>query len=77
MKPMPRTKQPKVGDPEYRHPYVRYEGTPMWRWVHKGITDLVGNLDLVEREEREYIVGYLCKVIANGQAQEQRKKTSR
>jgi hypothetical protein len=77
MKPMPRNRQPRVGDPDYRHPYVKYEGTPMWNWLSKGIRDLVENLDLVEREEREFIVGYLCKVIARGQAREQGKKTTR
>jgi hypothetical protein len=65
---MARKKQPRVGDPEYRHPYVQFEDTPMWSWIAKGIADLVENRDLVEYENREYIVGYLCKVIARGQS---------
>lgn len=44
-----------------------YEGTPMWVWVRKGIRDLVENKDLIEQEDRNYIVGYICKVISNGQ----------
>ncbi len=45
------------------HPYVRWEGTPLWRAVEKAVADLVQNKDLVEGEYREYIVGYICKII--------------
>src|SRR5947208_2935472 len=44
------------------HPYVRWEGTPLWRAVEKAVADLVQNKDLVEGEYREYIVGYICKI---------------
>ena len=56
----------KSGDPGYRHPYVVYETDPLWPLVEKGIGDLVQNKDLIEQEDRNYIVGYLCKVISNG-----------
>jgi hypothetical protein len=56
-------KKPKVGDPDYRHPYTEYESTPLWNALWKGVSDLVGNLDLVEKHDREYIVGYLCKTV--------------
>jgi hypothetical protein len=46
------------------HPYREYEGTPLWRALNKGIADLVENQDLEERTRREYIVGYLCKLLA-------------
>ena len=46
------------------HPYREYEGTPLWRALDKGIADLVENQDLEERTRREYIVGYLCKLLA-------------
>jgi hypothetical protein len=59
-------RRPKVGDPDYRHPYTDYENGPLWAVVEKGIGDLVKNRDLVEEEERSYIVGYLCKVILRG-----------
>lgn len=65
-------KRVKIGEPGYRHPYMEYEGTQMWNWVHKAITNLVNNQDLVETEDRSYTVGYICKTIANGQ-----KRTSR
>jgi hypothetical protein len=45
------------------HPYVRYENTELWKALEKGISDLVENQDLKELEQRDYIVGYLCKVL--------------
>jgi hypothetical protein len=55
---MPR--QPKSNLP---HPYRELEGTKLWKAVNKGIGDLVENQDLDEKTQREYIVGYLCKVL--------------
>jgi hypothetical protein len=60
-------KQLKPGESRYRHPYTDYEADPLWPLIEKGIADLVENKDLVEREDRKYIVGYLCKVILKGQ----------
>ena len=45
------------------HPYVRWQGTPLWRAIETGIADLVGNQDLIEKTHREYIVGYICKIV--------------
>lgn len=45
------------------HPYVVWQDTPLWRAVEKAVADLVENKDLIEKEYREYIVGYICKVI--------------
>jgi hypothetical protein len=45
------------------HPYGQFEGTPLWVVINKGINDLVENNDLEETTQREYIVGYLCKLI--------------
>jgi hypothetical protein len=45
------------------HPYKEFEKTGLWKALNKGIQDLVGNQDLKEIERREYIVGYLCKVL--------------
>ncbi len=52
-----------------RHPYLAWEGTSLWRVVEKAVGDLVENQDLIENEYREYIVGYICKLI------ERRKKS--
>lgn len=45
------------------HPYEQFEGTPLWEAINKGIDDLVENNDIEETTRREYIVGYLCKLI--------------
>jgi hypothetical protein len=45
------------------HPYVRWEGTPLWKAIDKGIADLVGNNDIIGKADRRYIVGYLCKAV--------------
>lgn len=43
------------------HPYVNFEGTPLWRGVDRAIADLEENQDLKLTELREYVVGYICK----------------
>ena len=53
----------KPGAPGYRHPYMECESHPYWKLIEKGISDLVKNQDLVEQEDRAYIVGYLCKTL--------------
>lgn len=50
-------------DVRFEHPYLEYEGTTMWTAIESGVIDLVTNGDLVERTNRKYIVGYLCKVL--------------
>jgi hypothetical protein len=69
-----RSKQMKYGDPGYRHPYMAYEGTPMWSWVWKALRDLVKNQDLIEKEDPHYTVGHVCKVIADGQKRARSKR---
>jgi hypothetical protein len=64
----------KPGDPGYRHPYTDYEADPLWPLIEKGIRDLVENRDIVEKEDRSYIVGYLCKVILRGQKVDSRNR---
>ena len=46
-----------------KHPYTRWEGTPLWRVIDKAACDLVQNRDVVEDEYHEYIVGYICEII--------------
>ena len=58
------TKRSQTTLPEgHIHPYVRWEGTPLWNAIEKGVADLVKNHDLIEKEHREYIVGYICKLV--------------
>jgi hypothetical protein len=47
-----------------KHPYVEYEGSKEWRILDAEITELVRNNDLVEQTDRRYIVGALCKALA-------------
>jgi hypothetical protein len=49
------------------HPYQQYEGTALWQAVDHAIDDLVNNGDLIEQTRREYIVGYICKIITERQ----------
>jgi len=50
---------------EKTHPYRAFEGTPIWRKVNRAIAALVKNRDIEEKTAREYIVGYVCKVIGS------------
>lgn len=45
------------------HPYSQYELEPIWPVINQAITDLVSNGDLEEKTARNYIVGYICKLI--------------
>jgi len=46
------------------YPYQQYEGTHNWKIVEHAINDLVENGDLIERTNRRYVVGYICKLLA-------------
>ena len=48
---------------DHPHPYKEFEDTGLWKALEKGIRDLVENQDLKEIERRDYIVGYLRKVL--------------
>jgi hypothetical protein len=48
------------------HPYVKFEGSVLWRTIEKEIVALVKNGDLQELTAREYIVGSICRAIAGG-----------
>ena len=45
------------------HPYEQYESTKAWKTIDKAVSDLVQNKDIDETTAREYIVGYLCKML--------------
>lgn len=49
---------------DMNHPYKKYEKTVIWNSVWMAIEDLVENNDLEELTPREYIVGSICKKIA-------------
>jgi hypothetical protein len=53
---------------ERDHPYKAFQGTPLWKRVDRAISALVKNGDLQETTGREYIVGYICKMVGAGAA---------
>lgn len=46
------------------HPYLQYEGTPLWSAAKKALADLEGNQDLRITEWHQYVVGYLREELA-------------
>lgn len=46
-------------------PYEGLKGLPAWKVLEAAIEDLVKNDDIEERTQRDYIVGYLVKVLSN------------
>jgi hypothetical protein len=46
------------------HPYVKFEGTQLWRTVKKALSDLEKNQDLELKEWHQYVVGYICKQLS-------------
>jgi hypothetical protein len=44
-------------------PYKKYESHPFWQRIYDGISDLIENHDLVERNARKHIVGQLFKAL--------------
>lgn len=48
-------------------PSEMFVGTPLWNVINKGINDLIENKDIEETTNREYIVGYLCKLITESE----------
>ena len=46
------------------HPYVAYEGSPVWKVISKAIKELVENGDLSEGTPHTHVVGYICKLVS-------------
>ena len=49
----------------FQHPYVQFEGTKAWQVIDAALTALVKNKDVIEQTDRRYIVGSLCKALAD------------
>lgn len=49
--------------PNMAPPYQEYQNSLYWNKLDQAISDLVKNQDLEEKTPREYIVGYLCKIL--------------
>jgi hypothetical protein len=50
------------------HPYREYENTPEWGVLRDGISELVANGDLIRHAPNPYVIGYLCKRLADLQS---------
>jgi G:T/U-mismatch repair DNA glycosylase len=61
---------PKTKISETGHPYQKFENTPLWRTVYKAVDDLVENGDIEEKTHRNYVVGYLCKLLSTSDRKE-------
>ena len=47
------------------HPYSSLAGSPQWAVIDRAVLELAQNRDLVETTAHEYIVGSLCKALAD------------
>ncbi len=57
---------PRTQPSNHEHPYMLYQNTQNWELLSVAIEDLVRNRDLIVQTNRTYIVGYLCKTLAEG-----------
>lgn len=45
------------------HPYEGFRGSTLWKRVDRAVLDLVTNGDIRLKTRRQYVVGYICKVL--------------
>ena len=57
-----------------KHPDKKYESHPLWKRIYKGVSDLIENHDLVERNARNHIVRHLFKALRPKKKKNKRKK---
>ena len=57
-----------------QNPYSQFAHTEHWAVLDRAVSELVKNSDLTESTSHEYVVGYLCKALAEPEV---RKATSR
>ncbi|WP_445734767.1 hypothetical protein [Mariniflexile sp.] len=48
---------------EVKHPYQEYEQSDLWKLIDTAIDDLIKNQDIELTTRKEYVTGYLCKII--------------
>jgi hypothetical protein len=58
------SKKAKKVTPAPSHPYVQFEGTPLWRVIDRAVAGLERNTDLTLTTAREYVIGYLCRQVS-------------
>jgi hypothetical protein len=50
-----------------KHPYTKFEKTPLWKVVEAAISDLEKNRDIELTMTREHVIGYICQQLARKQ----------
>ncbi len=48
---------------EIKHPYKDFEKTKIWELIDKSIDDLIKNQDIELTTRKEYVIGYISKII--------------
>jgi hypothetical protein len=51
-------------DKSMPNPYGAFSGSPQWATIDRAIRELAENRDLIETTQHEYVVGFLCKALA-------------
>ncbi len=59
----PADRRTRINPRKIEHPYRHFEDSRLWAKINQAIEDLVQNGDIRETTHRDYIVGYLCKMI--------------
>jgi hypothetical protein len=49
------------------HPYKKYESLRVWETLSRGLDDLTSNGDIEQNTPKAYIVGYLSKLLVDGE----------
>lgn len=55
-------------------PDENHKSHPLWQRIYKGVSDLIENHDLVERNARDHIVRHLFKALRPKKKKNKRKK---
>jgi hypothetical protein len=58
-------------------PYGEFRGSRLWRVLDKAISELVKNGDIQEMTRRDYIVGYLAKMIEESRQHHKSSKSNK
>jgi len=45
------------------HPYVDFEGDPLWAVIDAAVHDLAKNGDIELTTTKEYVIGYICQQV--------------
>lgn len=47
-----------------KHPYIKFESMRAWEVLDKSIDDLIHNDDLEPKTSKQYIIGYIMKMLS-------------